>query len=163
MTLISRTTLTTSAASVTFSSIPQTYQTLKLVVSIRTSGSESTGNAYASVSFNGSSANFTRRSLYGNGTSLTVGSATGTTSIATADSSVNVANTFSNVEITIPNYFGSTNKSFSDDGVNEDNATNASQIFAANLLSNTAAITSITLTGVSNLVANSTFSLYGVS
>lgn len=161
--LIQTTVLSTSAASVTISNIPQQFKTLKLLCSIRTSGSESTGNAYASISFNGSSANFTRRSFYGNGTNATVGSGTGTTSIATADSSANAANTFSNVEVIIPNYSGSTNKAFIDNGVNEENATNASQIFAANLWSNTAAITSITLTGVSNLAAGSTFYLYGIA
>ena len=161
MTLISRTTLTTSAASVTFSSIPQTFQTLKLVVSARADGSSQ--NLFGT--FNTSSSNFTWRYLYGVG-SGSGGSGSGTNNFfGEVDPSTATASTFSNSVIDIPNYTGAANKAFSSDHVWENNATAANQLFFANLWSNTSAITSIGLTPNSglNFVSGSTFSLYGVS
>jgi hypothetical protein len=73
------------------------------------------------------------------------------------------SSTFSNDSIYIPNYAGSAYKSYSADGVVENNATGAFATFNAGLWSNTAAITSITLTaGVGSFVQYSNFYLYGV-
>ena len=73
------------------------------------------------------------------------------------------ANTFGNSVIYIANYAGSTYKSFSKDSITENNATAADQGVGAGLWSNTAAITSLSLTVTSNMVAGSTFSLYGIT
>ena len=112
---------------------------------------------------NGSSSGFTGRNVYG------TGSAAGSYSDTSGEVGVLAGNnatasTFGNAEIYIPNYAGSTNKSFSVDSVNENNATSASQFLYANLWSNTAAITSITLLsgGSVNLLQYSTAYLYGV-
>lgn len=159
MTLISRTTLTGTAASVTFSSIPQTYQTLKLVVSAR--GSDSVA-VWLYINFNSSSTGFTSRLLAGSGSAAS--STTLTYHSSNYVPSGYTASTFSNAEITIPNYTGSANKAWSSDSVNENNATATDMSLLAGLWSNTAAITSITLVPQTvNIVANSTFSLYGVS
>lgn len=166
MTLISRQTLTGTAASVTFNNIPQTYQTLKLVVSARSNAGGP--GEYQVLSFNGSTASFSARELTGNGSAASSGSYTSGTAAriagyATGDTAT--ASTFGNAEIEIPNYFGNANKAVSSTGVSENNATVAAQPMIATLWANTPAITSITMipfVGTSWL-ANSTFSLYGVS
>ena len=166
MTLISRTTLTTTAASVTFNSIPQTFQTLKLVVSAR---SDAASNfKQVNVTFNSISANYSERLLYSNGsTALSANRATQSffAWILQINGTTSTASSFSNAEIIMPNYAGSTNKVVSADIVNENNATAGLLYLDAALLSDTAAITSITLDveSTDNFVANSTFSLYGVS
>lgn len=162
MTLISRTTLTTSAASVTFNSIPQTFQTLKLVVSIRGTTHDGTDTwNYHTISLNDSSSSFTQRALYG--TDVT-GSSNSTNTSTPYNGENGTASTFSNAEIVFPNYSGSTNKPFSIDSVTENNATNAVRMMQAMLWSNNSAISSMKLTpATGSFVANSTFSLYGIS
>jgi hypothetical protein len=80
--------------------------------------------------------------------------------VATSDAT---ANTFGNSSIYIPNYSGATNKSYSADGVNETNATQAFQELDASLWSNTASITQVTLSVENgNFVQYSSATLYGV-
>ena len=148
-------------ADITFSSIPSTYTDLCLKVSLRSAAASV--NPGLIIKFNGSSSNFSGKNVYG------TGSAAGSYSDTSGEIGVlagnnATANTFGNAEIYIPNYAGSTNKSFSVDSVNENNATSASQFLYASLWSNTAAITSITLLsgGSVNLLQYSTAYLYGV-
>ena len=164
MTLISRTTLTTTAASVTFNSIPQTFQTLKLVVSAR--ANYAAVNEYVWVRFNNDSGNnYTRRTILGDATNVASSTAT-QAGMATLVAGTNAtANTFGNFEQLIPNYSLSSNKAVSSDEVSENNATLSYQILQALIWQNTSAVTSISFTPVNapTFVANSTFSLYGIS
>lgn len=148
------------AASVTFNSIPSTYTDLLIKASTRVTGA---GRSIGiDISFNGSTASFTAKYLYGDGASA--GSYSGTTVIADTDGAVATSNTFGSQEIYIPNYAGSTNKSYSNDGVQEDNQTTAYASLIAGLRSNTAAITSLTFTPVSgSFVQYSNFYLYGIN
>ena len=149
------------ASSVTFSSIPQTGYT-DLVVKASTRTNTGVNDNRMDVSFNGSSSSFSSRFLFGSGSSVT--GATDTTLILQANGGGSTANTFSSAEIYIPNYTSASNKSYSNDGVTENNATSVITGLLAGLWSNTAAITSITLTAPASLfVANSTFYLYGVA
>ena len=150
------------AANISFTSIPSTYTDLVIKLSGKTGSFDSNANDAINLSFNGSTASFTARVLFGTGSST--GSLTNSYYGGLADSSTaNAANTFGNAEIYIPNYAGSTNKSFSADGVSEANQTAAISVLTAGLWSNTAAITSITLTpSVSTFVQYSTAYLYGV-
>ena len=159
--LLQRIELNASAASVTFSNIPQSgYTDLKVVVSAR---GDSGGTRDLLLGFNGSSANFTSRYLYGAGTG-TPTSSTATTWQAEINSTTTTANTYGNAEIYIPNYLGSTYKSISSDSVTENNATAVITWLSAGLWSNTAAINSIALTlDTGNFVQYSTFSLYGLA
>ena len=161
--LLERIELNDSAASVTFANIPQTgYTDLKIVMSARTT--RAAADDAVLIRFNGSTTNFTVKELRGNGTSALSSSPT-VGFLGYVDGNTATTNTFSNTEIFIPNYTGNTNKSFSVDGVMENNATAALQGLLAGLWSNTAAITSIGFfpdTGP-NFVANSTFSLYGLA
>jgi len=149
------------ASSVTFSGIPQTgYTDLKVVLSGR---NDQSGIAAVNIAFNGSTANLSYRSIFGDGSSAASYSGTNP-QIQYLPGTSQTANTFNNAEMYIPNYAGSTNKSFSVDQVQETNATTAYIVPFSGLWSQTAAITSITfslLTG--NFVANSTFYLYGVA
>jgi len=158
--LLERTELNASAASVTFANIPQTgYTDLKIVMSSR---ADSTQNL-VDIKFNSSSVGYTRRSVYGDGTSAS--SASGSDSQNLIQSiSTNTASTFGNTEIYIPNYTSSNYKSVSMDTVQENNATAATALLGTVLWSNTAAITTVSLTPVSgNFVQYSTFSLYGLA
>jgi hypothetical protein len=146
------------AASIDFTSIPQTYTDLMLVTSAR---STSTGLGVI-AKFNGSSANYTGKYIEGNGSSTSGG----TLSINQAGNSVSSAYTasvFANNSLYIPNYTGSTFKSSSSDAVTENNATTSYLDFYANLWSDTSAITSIALTvSVGSFAEFSSASLYGI-
>jgi hypothetical protein len=164
MVLISSQILSSAAASVTFSSIPSTYTDLKLVASVRDAASTS-NNGYNRLTFNGTSTGYSERFVYGNGSSA--GSSTGGSSYLSLsgnsiDSAGNTANTFSSFEVYIPNYASSNYKSVSSDGVGEDNSTTAYLLLYSGLWSNTAAITSMTITSNGNYVTNSAFYLYGI-
>jgi hypothetical protein len=158
--LLERTELNASAASVTFASIPQTgYTDLKIVVSGRTSGTDSP----VKIEFNGVTTGYSWRRIYGNGSSASSLSGTDAYSLHVNTSST-TANTFSNSEIYIPNYTSSNQKSFSVETALETNATGGELFMLACLSTTTAAITSITLTHLNtNMIANSTFSLYGIA
>jgi hypothetical protein len=165
MQLIESKTLGTAQASIEFTSIPQTFTDLVALVSVRSTRSLVLDDVYLSV--NSITSGYTGRILSGSGSSATSGANAGAgdkfyfmlvTSAANATS-----NTFGNGSVYVSNYTGSTNKSFSFDSVSENNATEAYQYLASGLLSNTAAITSLTFSaGVGNLAVGSTISLYGV-
>jgi len=163
--LLERIELNASAASIVFANIPQTgYTDLKIVMSTRNDAGTSFNDG--KITFNGSSTGYSSRLLYGTGSGT--GSASATYGygywVNTTTTPSYTANTFSNTEIYIPNYTSSNFKSISSDTVSENNATLGVQAMAANLWSNTAAITSITLSqDYGNYVANSTFSLYGLA
>lgn len=163
-TLIEHQALTSSVASVTLGNggtIPQTYKTLKLVISSRTNNSPNTTD-FIRGSLNGSTANFTTRVVQGGGS----GSGTSFTETNFFGESLGnaTASTFASTELTFPNYTGSINKPFSIDAVGENNATGVQLNLTAGLWSNTAAITSITLApgAGTNFVAGTTVTLYGL-
>lgn len=148
--------LTSTQASISFNNIPQDYSDLVAVYSLRSS-SGGPFNIY--IAFNGSTSSFSSRNLegdasstYSNTTARYVGVGTGATE---------TANTFGNGKLTILNYSGNTNKSFSADSVNESNATLAYQTLHAGLWSNTSPISSIDFTGATFAIGSS-ISLYGI-
>jgi hypothetical protein len=148
------------AASIVFGSggtIPQTFTDLLLVLSGRTS--DGTG-AYQTVtlSINGSTANQSERYIYTTGSSTT-----GTTYSQVelwASGNGSSANIFGNMQLYIPNYFGSATKPMSWDVTADNNGSSCIQVVGAGLWSNTSPITSLTLNA--NFVQNSTASLYGI-
>jgi hypothetical protein len=155
------------AATISFSSIPSTYTDLVVKLSGRTNRTGDT-NADIGVTFNGNTSSYTLRDLAGTGSTTVsrtnpIGTANFGDIFATAANTT--SNTFSNFEMYIPNYAGSTNKSVSIDTTNENNATSNWSLLVAGLWSNTSAITSITLTPLNSdsFVQYSTAYLYGVS
>lgn len=147
------------SSTIDFTSIPQTYTDLKIVLSSRTSAATIADSVF--FTFNSSTSNFTSRVMYGSGSSaasFTQARWTGSQTGANATASV-----FANLEIYIANYTSSNYKSFSGDAVTENNATESYQYLGAALWANTAAITSITLTPSSgSFVQYSTAVLYGI-
>ena len=161
MTLVETKTLGTAAASIEFTSIPQDGTDLVLLGSLRRGASGS--GADVGIALNGSSSGFTGRALYGTGSSAASFSFD-TAFLVQATTGTATSNTFSNFTLTIPNYAGATNKSFSFDTVTENNATEAYQLIQAGLWSNTAAITSLTISTASpDFAIGSLLSLYKVT
>lgn len=163
--LITSTTLGSSAASVTFSSIPATYTDLILKVSARTDR-VNTVDLIDLLINNNTSAIYSYTFISGNGTSATSGSGSaGTIGYGPwVDADSSTASTFGNAEIYIPSYTASQNKPFSIFPVTENNATYGLTRPVAGLFSSTAAISSIRLTSNAgnNFVSGSTFTLYGL-
>jgi hypothetical protein len=165
MTLIASTTVGAGgASSATFSSIPSTYTDLV----VRFSGRTNTAGVRMNINLqlNGSNSGYNNKVLSGDGSSTSSGSNyTGTTQIYLNEinGGTSTSNTFSNVDIYIPNYTGSNYKSVSADSVYENNGTTAFAVLTAGVWSNTAAITQINLSpGADSFVQYSTFYLYGI-
>lgn len=149
------------AATIDFTGIPQTYTDLVLVSSVRTS--RAAYHESLTMSFNGLTTNRTNRRIYADGTGA---ASTNDTTMygGQAAGATATASTFGSSMTYVPNYSGSSNKSSSNDGVSENNATNALAMLNANLWSSTAAITQITLTPENGgtIQQYSTVTLYGI-
>jgi hypothetical protein len=161
MTLIATITVGSGGAGeMKFSSIPSTFTDLLVVYSIRTGFS----SVYQQIPvyFNNDSSNTTGRNLLGTGSGASSDSASFPQYAATAANAT--SNTFSNGQVYVPNYAGSTTKSFSVDVVTENNATNAGQTLFAGLWNSTAAINTLQLWGASQTMQqHSSASLYGIT
>jgi hypothetical protein len=163
-TLIASNTLGSSAASVTFSAIPNTYTDLVFKFSLR-SIAASTGSSML-VKLNGSSsAIYSYRQLFGNGSTASSLSSNGDSSFSiriNGDSST--ADTFNNGEIYLPSYTVAQNKPLSNFAVDEANTTAAGISAHAFLFGSTAAISSLdfTISGGSSFKTGSSFFLYGI-
>lgn len=132
------------AASIDFTSIPSTYTDLCVKWSVKTNRASAQSDGVV-LKLNGVTTSFTYRNVYGQGSSP--GSVTDAAFYGGATASTATASTFSNCELYIPNYAGSTYKSISADATQENNggANTAWMSFTATLWSNTAAITSVGL------------------
>jgi len=148
------------AASIDFTSIPQTYTDLKVVLSARTDYAI-TWNLI-NFNFNSSTTGYTARQVFG------TGSAAGSNSLSVSVGSYMpgtsmTSSVFGNSETYIPNYTSSQYKAFSWDAVVENNGTSGLQSLGASLWSNTAAITSISVVPeFGNFIQYSTATLYGI-
>jgi hypothetical protein len=161
MKLIESKTLGTAAAEIEFTSIPQTFTDLVLFVSARSTVNDDNGGSTISLRPNSATANRTMLRFLGTGSGVV--STTDTNIFLQMSNSAQTANTFGNTSVYTPNYSGSTNKTFSVDSVQENNATFSLQALNAGLWSDTAAITSILLVSFGgNFVAGTMVSLYGV-
>jgi len=164
MQLIETKTLTTAAASIEFTFIPNRFTDLLLLYSFRDTRTNSSFRVQSTfLSFNNLTTNFSARTLLGTGTGA--GSSNTTARFAGwHPDAASTSNTFGNGTLYISNYSGSTNKSYSVDAVSENNETTAYQALIAGLWSNTAAITGITMTtDGTNYAVGSTVSLYGIT
>ncbi len=167
-TLIEAKTLTTTAASVTFTSIPQTYTDLLLKFSCRSTSTAGL-DIYANlkIQFNSDTGNnYTGQLVFGLG-SGSGGAGTYTSQAGNlfsyANGNVTTASTFSSGELYIPNYTSNNQKSSSVDCVVENNATSGFVEVAAERWSGTSAITTIDVVSLYGLhTSASTFYLYGI-
>jgi hypothetical protein len=152
------------AASITFSSIPSTYTDLQILLSAR--DTDSANNWYLlKLQFNSDTTdgNYSTRIVYGFGS--TAGSGTGNRqNTGYITSNARTASTFGNLSLYVPNYAGSTNKSFSTDSVTEGNGTSFEILgLHAGLWSSTSAITQVVLgADAGNFAQYTTATLYGI-
>lgn len=147
------------AANIEFTSIPGTYTDLAILYSGRSEDIYYYGQMY----FNNNTTGYTRRALFGDGSTAQSANYSNEYTLLVTPNSY-TASTFSNVLVYIPNYASSNNKSFSIDGVLENNASSSYNYFYAGLWSNTAAITSIKMDPEGgNFAQHSTATLYGIT
>lgn len=161
--LISSQTLTSSAASVTFSSIPSTYTDLVLRVSARSDESATITSIELEFNATASSYSFTRLRGNGSAASSSRASSQSQLTVGTIPAASATSNTFGSIEIYLPAYTVSQNKALGSFNVGETNATAADIYTHAGLWSNTSAINQIILDlGGFNFVSGSSFYLYGI-
>ncbi len=168
-TLIASNTLSTTATTVTFSSIPTTYTDLVLRVSGRSDLAGNTTSRYRLYinTINNSLTTYSLTELQGSGSGGA--SSQRDSSIPffysqNAPAATATSNTFDSNEFYIPNYAGSANKVVSNFNVAENNNSVATMFVGAGLLQNTAAITalSVVMGNSANFVSGSSFWLYGI-
>jgi hypothetical protein len=166
--LISSNTLSTTAASVTFSAIPSTYTDLVVKISSRTDFAAVVD--YFTMRLNSDTAsNYseTRLVAYA-GTATLSDRYTSQTSIQdiSQNGNTSTSNTFSSTEIYIPSYTVAQNKPISAFSVVENNSDSVNQIVTdAILWRNNATVSSISFapSAGTNFLTNSSFYLYGIS
>jgi hypothetical protein len=161
MKLIETKTLTATAATIEFASIPQTFTDLVFLFSGR--DTDAFVNSGLTLQVNSTFSGHTWRDLYGDGSAVFTSNGVnqGAARIAIPGSSA-TSNTFGSVKVYVPNYTDSRIKSFFADVSVENNATvNWNQIISATFNS-TAAITNFKFIGVT-LAIGSTVSLYGIT
>lgn len=148
------------SASIQFTSIPQTFTDLVVLISGRTDRTVDTDSIKIEVNSNTSSYTW----LYLLANNSVASSATAQRAYVNSD--YNDASTFGSAQIYIPSYTNSSyNKSFSIETVSENNSTDKAQTeLLSQLWSNTSAITSIQLSPQfgSNWKQYSTATLYGI-
>ena len=160
---------TGSSGTITFSSIPSTYQHLQLrwIAKGTTTGTD--GRQNIAVTFNSTTTNYVSHFLYGDGSAVTADVFLADTSVnlvgAGVRSGTNQTNTHGAGILDIHDYASTTkNKTVRAFFGNDCNLSNAN--FGVRLNSglwiNTAAITSITLTGTDNFTTSTSFALYGI-
>jgi hypothetical protein len=160
---IATTITSTSPSSVTFSSIPQTYQHLQLRYFARRS--DAVGTTSISIQLNGDGgANYVRNELYQADTTATTSAATGQTQMSVGSITGASANAGSyGVGIIDILDYANTNKNTvvrAITGANNNGAGYSN--LSVGMWVNTAAVTSFTFTIGSSFVNNSTFALYGI-
>lgn len=161
MQLIQHQELGSAQASITFSSIPQTFTDLLLVTSLRdTSGTNGWTNAL--IKPNNLSTNLSSRVLFGWGGGSNTGNFSDTYIYHEAVGGASTANTFTNSSVYITNYTLAVAKAISVDTSTENNG-NALSAIVGGLWNSTAAITSLVIEGQSgNLAQFSSATLYGI-
>lgn len=161
-TAISTTTVGAGGATdITFSSIPSSYTNLVVKLSVR--DATASPGTWIKLTFNGNTSSYSNKYMEGNGSSISSGTAAAEWA-GTSTSNTATANTFSNIEIYIPGYTSSKNKSWYTSSYSDNNATTAYTGIGAGLWANSSAITSIKLApnNGSNFSQYSTATLYGI-
>ena len=163
-TLIASNTLSSSAASVTFSAIPGTYTDLVLRISTRTDSAAASSTLLLTLN-NDTTTLYSTTRLRGDGATPTSARTSSAANIAgtQVDGNTATSNTFSSTEIYIPSYTASQNKPISIDNAHEDNTTTAYREAIAGLYRSTTAISEVKV-GFATIqfLSGSSFFLYGI-
>jgi len=158
--------LTSSAASIEFTSIPQDGTDLVLKLSFRSSTTSDTRNIPMKFNNNNTPGDYSFGELSGDGSSVFTNFAVTETDINLRDGANgggSTSNTFSNVEVYISDYASASPSSVSVDLVNENNATAADQRIIAATFNLSEAISSIQFEQPFDFVQYSSASLYKVT
>lgn len=156
------------AATIAFTSIPQTYTDLKVVLSIRSTSGAAPARVIRMKVNNLTTSIYSQRALEADGSTVYSFSESGTDSavrVGLTNASTATASTFASGEIYIPNYTSSNNKSMSVEFVTENDGTTAYIEFLAYLVATSVAITDLTITPealAANFAQYSTATLYGI-
>ena len=160
---IATTTLSTSTASVTFSSIPATYTHLQIRGIVKTNAGSDTQNY---MRFNGDTgSNYSTHYLYGYGEDpVGAGAGASTSFMSAAAVTSDGANVFSAFVMDVVDY-ADTNKYKTLRALSGNDTNGAGYVwFSSGNWRNTAAVTSITIynNGSNNFLQYSSFALYGI-
>jgi hypothetical protein len=150
------------ASSIQFTSIPQTYTDLYILISCRTNRADV--KDYIAIRPNGSTTSDTSKTLSGDGSSASSDTESAVILVTTTGNTA-TASIFGNAEIYFPSYAStSIKKSLSMNGVGENNATESRIQNSNGLWDATSAITSIDLVPfIGTLFSQySTATLYGI-
>jgi hypothetical protein len=154
--LITAQTLTSTVTSVTFSSIPQTYDHLIMRISARTA--ESFYNSVLTWAFNAGGGTYTYRFWQ-----VRAGSSdSGTNRFQEIPGANQSTNVFSANEVIIPNYTKTMARTIGATSVVQSFTNQSRLLGAANYWNDTAPITQIVLSNSGGIVSGSTFRLYGL-
>lgn len=158
MKIIQHQELGSTAAAITFSSIPSTFTDLYLLLSVRSTNNDD--NLY--FKFNNTTANTSSKNLLGYGSGTI--SQTYTGFLHGGGMKANTANTFNNISIYMPNYATANAKVASVDSVSEANQTDSYQFIVTNLWNDSTAINRIDVYPQGgSLTQYSSATLYGIT
>jgi hypothetical protein len=160
-TQIASTTLGSSAASVTFSSIPSTYTDLVIVSFAANTAVNANGMG---IRFNSDTAtNYSKTYLYGDGTSAVTGRGTNQTNISISNLPISSTGVFATTITNIQNYSNTTTYKTVLSRGGGANTGNLAIVYIG-LWRSTSAISTIDLINDSgNFITGSTFNLYGIA
>jgi hypothetical protein len=167
MKLIQTQTISTSGTTgqVNFTSIPTNFDDLLLRISGRTD--EAVIQNQLRIRLNGDTgSNYLYSYLAGDGSAVSVFNSTVSgMRLGVINGASTTSNTFSNMDIYIPNYKSSAQKTASADSVTENNATESWQMIFSGRWTGTEAINAIRVFPLTDLAfsANTTMSLYGIT
>ena len=163
-TLIASNTLSSAAASVTFSAIPGTYTDLVLRWTARSDAAASAVAIYAKLNTSTGVYSYTTVGVDNNSVVNDRGSNQTANDIGRFSGDTTTSNTFGTGELYLPNYAGTTQKPMSSYSVAENNSSTTYRIRAFAVLANvTSAVTALELTTSSgNFMTGSSFFLYGI-
>lgn len=165
-TLINSNVLASSAASITFSSIPATYTDLVVRFSVRSDRSSTFDNIETRLNAD-SGTNYSNTLLSGDGSAAASSNSSNANiwQVQITNGDTSTSNTFSNSELYIPNYTSTANRPASVFSVQEDNSATARIRLNAYLYRGASAITSMAFTpsNGTNWLSGSSFYLYGIS
>jgi hypothetical protein len=153
-----------AVASYTFTSIPATYTDLVLVVDFALAAASNSFNVQFNADTSGAGTNYSQTTLYGNGSSAGSSRSSSRSNIqvsyfVTASTTLGE----SNLIVNFPNYSNSTTYKTTLARMNRASANNfPGAESTVGLWRSTAAITDIKLFATNNIVAGSTFTLYGI-
>lgn len=163
--LITSNVLSSTATSVTLSSIPSTYTDLVLKASVRTN-TVNNGD-YLVVRPNAGTTNFSQRYIWVTGSSVGSSSDTQFYGPVNGSGASSTTNTFGSFEMYIPNYTLSANKPLFIHSAYETDSSTTEQYIVAGLSRNTAAISSLQILpyynqGTTVFQVGTSFYLYGI-